>query len=301
MRREIISTVVINSMVNRAGITFGHRLADETGAAIAEITRAFLVARDVFDIHRLWAEIDRLDFKVPVQGQMQLVFETQHLLRHGARWFLRHDRYLRDVTGTVQRFGSGVKAVGGMAGVLPAIEDWDFLGKLNESMREAGIPARTAQRFAQLRLLISALEITRLAEGTGLAVEVTARIYYALGRRLRIHIAHTHANTLTTDTAWQDRARTDLAQELLSLQGELAGDVLSGGRAASTPEARVEAWIELRPEAFRRYEEVLDDLRNAPQVELAMLNVLAAKLRSLKTEVAAKPGTDRLRPPELTA
>jgi len=118
------------------------------------------------------------------------------------------------------------------------------------------------------------------------AVEVTARIYYALGRRLRIHIAHTHANTLTTDTAWQDRARTDLAQELLSLQGELAGDVLSGGRAASTPEARVEAWIELRPEAFRRYEEVLDDLRNAPQVELAMLNVLAAKLRSLKTEVA---------------
>src|SRR5690606_10104438 len=51
LRREIIATVVTNSMVNRAGVTFAHRLADETGASLPEVTRVYLMARDVFDIN----------------------------------------------------------------------------------------------------------------------------------------------------------------------------------------------------------------------------------------------------------
>ncbi|NIN35540.1 MAG: hypothetical protein GTO60_10815, partial [Gammaproteobacteria bacterium] len=43
LRREIISTVITNNMVNRAGITFAHRLSDETGASIEKITMAYLV------------------------------------------------------------------------------------------------------------------------------------------------------------------------------------------------------------------------------------------------------------------
>src|SRR5690606_20929470 len=42
LRREIIATVITNSMVNRAGVTFAHRLADETGASLPEVTRVYL-------------------------------------------------------------------------------------------------------------------------------------------------------------------------------------------------------------------------------------------------------------------
>ena len=48
LRREIIVTQVVNDLVNGAGMTFWPRLAGETGATAAELTRANFVAREIF-------------------------------------------------------------------------------------------------------------------------------------------------------------------------------------------------------------------------------------------------------------
>ncbi len=49
LRREIIANRIANSLVNRGGITFAHRAMEETGASLAEVARAYVVAREVFD------------------------------------------------------------------------------------------------------------------------------------------------------------------------------------------------------------------------------------------------------------
>ena len=48
LRREIIITQVVNDLVNGAGITFFHRLSEETGASVDELVRANFVAREIF-------------------------------------------------------------------------------------------------------------------------------------------------------------------------------------------------------------------------------------------------------------
>ncbi len=48
LRREIIVTQVVNDLVNGAGMTYWPRLAGETGASAAELTRANFVAREIF-------------------------------------------------------------------------------------------------------------------------------------------------------------------------------------------------------------------------------------------------------------
>ncbi|HET7267622.1 MAG TPA: NAD-glutamate dehydrogenase, partial [Oleiagrimonas sp.] len=48
LRREIIVTQVVNDLVNGAGMTYWPRLAGETGADAAELTRANFVAREIF-------------------------------------------------------------------------------------------------------------------------------------------------------------------------------------------------------------------------------------------------------------
>ena len=64
LRREIIATQVTNGVVDRAGITFVFRLQEETGAAPADIARAYAVARDVFGMRGFWAEVEALDLEV---------------------------------------------------------------------------------------------------------------------------------------------------------------------------------------------------------------------------------------------
>ena len=50
LRREIIATHVTNSMINRVGSTFVHRLQDETGAAAPDVVRAYLITREAFGL-----------------------------------------------------------------------------------------------------------------------------------------------------------------------------------------------------------------------------------------------------------
>ena len=50
LHREIITTVVVNDMINRSGTTFVHRAIEETGAEVAQITRAYSVVREVFGL-----------------------------------------------------------------------------------------------------------------------------------------------------------------------------------------------------------------------------------------------------------
>ena len=64
LKREIIATHVTNSMLNRVGSTFVHRLMETTGAH-AERNRARLsAAARVFGFVPLWQEIEALDNKV---------------------------------------------------------------------------------------------------------------------------------------------------------------------------------------------------------------------------------------------
>ena len=50
LRREIVTTVVVNAMVNRGGITFAFRAQEETGADAEQVARAFVVCREVFGL-----------------------------------------------------------------------------------------------------------------------------------------------------------------------------------------------------------------------------------------------------------
>ena len=60
LRREIIVTQVVNDLVNGAGMTFWPRLAGETGATAAELTRANFVAREIFGSLPLREELQPL-------------------------------------------------------------------------------------------------------------------------------------------------------------------------------------------------------------------------------------------------
>ncbi|MGH8724106.1 MAG: NAD-glutamate dehydrogenase, partial [Burkholderiales bacterium] len=69
LRREIITTHVVNSMINRVGSTFVHRMQEETGARAPEVVRAYLIVREVFGFVDLWRALEALDHKVPDRVQ----------------------------------------------------------------------------------------------------------------------------------------------------------------------------------------------------------------------------------------
>ena len=65
LRREIIATAITNSLINRMGPVFPVRAQDDTGADPAAIARAYTIAREVFAVRDIWAQIEDLDNQHP--------------------------------------------------------------------------------------------------------------------------------------------------------------------------------------------------------------------------------------------
>ena len=282
LRREIIATVATNSMVNRAGMTFAYRLADETGRSVADIAKAYLLARDIFSINDLWAEIDKLDYKVSVETQALLVFEIQYLLRHAARWFLVHRQSLENTAVTVAEIVPCVVALRENIRRLLSKPERDRVNSAIREYRLAGVPRRVASLFASLRIILMAPDISSLALPRNLPFEPVTLLFFYLGANLRLFQIRAQAEKLVTKTLWQDLARVEFIQELNRLQASLTGEALGFFKPGDDPAVVVEAWARNNVASLGEYRAALEKMRFTGAVELAMFPIILQKLRNFQ-------------------
>jgi glutamate dehydrogenase len=113
LKREIVATHVLNSMVNRVGSTFVHRLSERTGARPAQVVRAYLAAREVLGDVAVWQQVEALDNKVPDAVQSEMLIEEGWLTARATTWFLRSRRLAEPLEQTLRRFSPAVQALRG--------------------------------------------------------------------------------------------------------------------------------------------------------------------------------------------
>jgi len=281
LKREIIATHVVNSMVNRVGPTFVHRLHEETGAAVPDIVRAYLATREIFGLVPLWLANEALDHQVTESTQNAIVLASVRLIERGTVWLLQHPDALRDLDATIRRFGPGVAAVGeGLAAWL-APNERAALDATVAQWTTLGVPADLAQRVAHLEAQVAGLDIVEVAAESGADVPTVAGVYFGVGGRLDLGWMSQQITGLPALSHWQALARVAMRNDLSSLARELARSVLAAGTEGSDAASRIAAWEARRASQIARCHQVLADVKPAAAVDMPMLSVLLRELRSL--------------------
>jgi glutamate dehydrogenase len=281
LRREIIATHVTNSMVDRAGSTFAFRMQQDTGASASEIARAYAIAREVFDMRAVWADIDALDYSIAAETQIAMLLEARRLVERATRWLLRSHHRPLDIAATVEHFADGARA---LSRALPEIFDdadrqaWEAR---IEELVAADVPAALAGRVASMGALFAALDVVEVSDATGHSVDDVAALHFQLGSRLHLHWLRDRIAALPRDDRWRAMARAALRDDLFSLHGELTADVLREGPATGEIGVRLEAWIGGNAEAVERCFGVLQDIRASETYDLTTLPVALRELRDL--------------------
>src|SRR5271170_2907681 len=85
------------------GPVFPIRAQDDTGADPAAIARAYSIAREVFAVREIWAQIEGLDNRIPAAVQYTAMYQTTRLLRHASYWLLENLRENLDIERAVRR------------------------------------------------------------------------------------------------------------------------------------------------------------------------------------------------------
>jgi len=288
LRREIITTAIVNDMVDRSGITFAFRLAEETGASVPDITAAWLVARQVFDMPGFWAEVEALDGQVSTAVQVRAMLEGRKLTERAARWLLAFRRPPFDVQETHDFFASGVLTVAAGLPKLLAGRDLAGFDERREEYLAGGVTASLAERIAAMVPAYSAFDIVDIAFGTGRSVDETAEVYFDLADRLQIARLRDLVTALPREDRWNTMARGAIRDDLYAAHAALARDVLTVTEPGS-PEQRLAAWVERNAPAVRRANQTLTEIWESNDFSVATLSVAVRAVRSLVT-TATLPG-----------
>jgi glutamate dehydrogenase len=283
LRREIITTAVVNDMVDRSGITFVFRLNEETGANAADITAAWLVAREVFDMPGFWTQVESLDGQVDTAVQIQLALEGRKLTERAARWLIHNRRLPFDITATIGELAHGVLTVAGGLPKLLTGSDLAGFEERRESFAGRGVPDDLAERVAAMVPAYSAFDIVEVAASCGLSVEETAEVYFDLADRLQITRLRDRITALPRDNRWNTMARAALRDDLYACHAALARDVLAASSSGS-PEQRLAAWAQRNEPAVRRTAQTLSEIWDSDEFTVATLSVA---VRAVRTLVAA--------------
>ena len=281
LRREIIATVVTNSIVNRVGAAFVNRFADEHGFAPSEIARAHVITRDCYHLRSVWDAIDALDNKVPAGVQTAMLIDVGRLVeRCMLLWFLRNRPQPLDIAAAKEAFTPGIDALAEHLDDVLSPSRATAMDQAAAAYADRGVPKDVADRVAGLGVLGSALDIVETATRGEMAVEVVGGVYFEVGERLGFDWLRTGARGFGAESHWQRQAIGAIIDDLYGQQRVLTGAVLAAG--GTTPvNGAVDAWIDAHGPAVARVRSLLNDLRKAGTQDLAMLTVANRRIRVL--------------------
>ena len=280
LSREIVATLVTNSLVNRMGSVFAFRMQEENGADAAAVARAFSVAREVFDIRSVWQDIEALDNSVHANVQYSMMLQTQRLIKHATQWFLDRRDLIGDIAAAVERYHAGASNLAGSVEDVLCGHEQTRYEEARDLYAETGVPAKLAERMAALRPMTAVLDILEVAETTQRGAAFVASVYFRLGEDVHLDWIRDQIERLAVDGHWQAMARGSLRENLYTLQSRLAEQVVRGGSESSATEA-VDAWLESRSERVEHIRHTTREMRASGPLDFPTASVALQEIRRL--------------------
>jgi glutamate dehydrogenase len=281
LQREIIATRLVNEMVNKTGITFEFRMAEETGAATPDTMRSHLAARDVFGMDEYWQALAELDGAIASDVQLRLLLDLRRMVERGVLWLLRHRRPPLDIAGTVASFRPGIEALAASLADLVGPTFGAAMAEATKASIDAGVPADLAARAAAWPYLHTGFDIVEVARARGRTPEDAARVYWGLFERLELGWLWERVGALPRNDRWQSHARAALRDDLLAELRTLADDALRAGDVFTPVGDIIEHWATANERVVNRTTALFAEIRSGGVFDLTTLSVALRQLRNL--------------------
>jgi glutamate dehydrogenase len=286
LRREIITTVLVNEVVNRGGTSFVFRAMEESGASAADVIRAFVVVRDVYGLNEIWAAAEALDNRVPTSAQVLVFLESRRLLDRAVRWLVTTRRSPIDVSGEIARLRPGIaELLPQLPSVLVGVERRSMDEHI-ATLADRGVPMELAEKVTRANYGFGLLDVLETGRSTDRLPAEVAQVYFVLSERFQIDQLLSHISRLPRGDRWQTLARMALRYDLYGALAALTAEVLLSTPSEPSAEERVSLWEETNRASIARASNAMGKVDETP-AELAALSVLLRQIRTLVKTSAA--------------
>ncbi len=282
LRNEIIATQITNFVVNRAGITFVNQLCQDSGFAIGDVVKSFIIACDSFRLREIWEEIEKLDGKIAPHIQAQMFLSASKLLERSVLWLLRNQAK-GSISPIITRFRKIADELSSLLSEVLAQASRESFERKIERYCLNNVDRKLANKIASLDPLASVFDIAEISAASSFDLKVIAKIYFAVGTRFSLKWLRTKVASASHDNYWQKLSGKTILEDLYSYQMRIAKCVVdSSCNDKNLCEVdSLSSWITKASFLVERFDNFIAELKTQPNPDMSVFVVALNRLKPL--------------------
>jgi glutamate dehydrogenase len=279
LRREMVTTMLVNDLVDTSGITYAYRVSEDVGVGPVDALRSYVATNAIFRVGDVWRQIRAAD--MPVSQSDRMTLDLRRLVDRAGRWLLNYRPQPLAVGAEINRFAKKVTAL------TPRMSEWlrgddkAIVEKEAAEFASHGASNELAYMVATGLYQYSLLEVIDIADIVDRDPAEVADAYFALMDYLGTDGLLTAVSQLARDDRWHSLARLAIRDDIYGSLRSLCFDVLAVGEPDETGEEKISEWETTNSSRIKRARRTLAEIYEDEQHDLATLSVAARQIRSM--------------------
>jgi glutamate dehydrogenase len=279
LRREIVTTMLVNDLVDTSGISYAYRISEDVGVGPVDAVRSYVATDAIFRIGEVWRQIRAADIPVAVSDRMTL--DLRRLIDRAGRWLLNYRPQPLAVGAEINRFAEKVRVL------TPRMSEWlrgDDKAIVEKEARDfsaQGVSHDLAYMVTTGLYQYSLLDVIDIADIIDRDPAEVADTYFALMDRLGTDGLLTAVSRLVRDDRWHSLARLAIRDDIYGSLRALCFDVLAVGEPDESGEEKIAEWETTNSSRVTRAQRTLTEIYDSGELDLATLSVAARQIRSM--------------------
>lgn len=274
LKREIIRTVITNKIVNQLGGAIINTIKRETGAALCNIIRSYIIVCEIFSLDHLWGLVEQLPKTVNYTIKIDMFTELEKIMRRGSSWFIRNLDHPINVEKTINEFKEPAQRLSGKIATLLAGEAKFRFENRVAKYNISGIDMNLATSIAILDSLVSAFDIIYVAKQTKAEDINVAGLYFATGNKFNIDWLRKACEKQLDDSYWNRLSVQSLKDDLYDKQRRLLIKIIN--QSDSMVNTNLDLWVNNNNDIASIFINFVEDIKLQENVNLNMI-ILANK------------------------
>ncbi|MCV7290528.1 NAD-glutamate dehydrogenase [Mycolicibacterium wolinskyi] len=282
LRREIVTTMLVNDLVDTSGISYAYRITEDVGVGPVDAVRAYVATNAIFNVGTVWRHIRAAaDTGVPTSVTDRMTLDLRRLVDRAGRWLLNYRPQPLAVGAEINRFAANV------AMLTPRMSEWlrgddkAIVAKEAGEFAAQGVSEELAYTVATGLYQYSLLDVIDIADIVDRDPVEVADTYFALMDHLGADGLLTAVSRLSRDDRWHSLARLAIRDDIYGSLRALCFDVLGVGEPDETGEEKIAEWEMTNSSRVTRARRTLTEIYEDGERDLATLSVAARQIRSM--------------------
>lgn len=279
LRREIVTTMLVNDLVDTSGISYAYRITEDVGVGPVDAVRSYAATDAIFRIGEVLRQIRAADVPVVVSDRMTL--DLRRLIDRAGRWLLNYRPQPLAVGAEINRFAAKVAAL------TPRMSEWlrgddkAIVAKEAGEFTSQGVSSDLAYMVATGLYQYSLLDVIDIADIVDREPAEVADTYFALMDHFNTDSLLTAVSRLERDDRWHSLARLAIRDDIYGSLRALCFDVLAVGEPDENGEEKIAEWESTNSSRVGRARRTLAEIYEGGELDLATLSVAARQIRSM--------------------